>query len=43
MMHEDGNFGTTMGNHVETFAAKLGYTLVQRIPYSLKSPDFTDC
>jgi branched-chain amino acid transport system substrate-binding protein len=41
MMHEDGNFGTTMGNHVETFAGKLGYALVQRIPYSLKSPDFT--
>ena len=41
MMHEDGNFGTTMGNHVEAFGGKLGYTLVQRIPYSLKSPDFT--
>src|SRR5229473_465433 len=41
MMHEDGNFGTTMGNHVESFAGKLGYALVQRIPYSLKSPDFT--
>ena len=41
MMHEDGNFGTTMGNHVEAFSGKLGYTLVQRIPYSLKSPDFT--
>src|SRR3989440_10491743 len=41
MMHEDGNFGTTMGNHVEAFGAKLGYTMVQRIPYSLKSPDFT--
>ncbi|HEY3067141.1 MAG TPA: ABC transporter substrate-binding protein [Methylomirabilota bacterium] len=41
MMHEDGNFGTTMGNHVESFAGKLGYTLVQRIPYNLKSPDFT--
>ena len=41
IMHEDGNFGTTMGNHVEGFAAKLGYTLVQRIPYSIKSPDFT--
>ena len=41
MMHEDGNFGTTMGNHVEAFAGKLGYAMVQRIPYSLKSPDFT--
>src|SRR5438094_8708862 len=41
MMHEDGNFGTTMGNHVEVFAGRLGYSLVQRIPYSLKSPDFT--
>src|SRR5213594_3575973 len=41
MMHEDGNFGTTMGNHVEAFTGKLGYSLVQRIPYSLKSPDFT--
>ena len=41
MMHEDGNFGTTMGNHVEEFGGKLGYALVQRIPYSLKSPDFT--
>ncbi len=41
IMHEDGNFGTTMGNHVEAFAGKLGYTLAQRIPYSLKSPDFT--
>src|SRR5215468_4431008 len=41
IMHEDGNFGTTMGNHVEAFAGKLGYTLVQRIPYSIKSPDFT--
>ena len=41
MMHEDGNFGTTMGNHVEAFAGRLGYSLVQRIPYSLKSPDFT--
>jgi branched-chain amino acid transport system substrate-binding protein len=41
MMHEDGNFGTTMGNHVESFAGKLSYQLVQRIPYNLKSPDFT--
>src|SRR5919201_6777332 len=41
MMHEDGNFGTTMGNHVEAFAGQLGYALVQRIPYNLKSPDFT--
>src|SRR4029078_11673819 len=41
MMHEDGNFGTTMGNHVEAFGGKLGDTLVQRIPYSIKSPDFT--
>ena len=41
MMHEDGNFGTTMGNHVEAFAGKLGYSLVQKIPYSIKSPDFT--
>lgn len=41
VMHEDGNFGTTMGNHVEAFGGKLGYALVQRIPYSLKSPDFT--
>ena len=41
IMHEDGNFGTTMGNHVEAFGGKLGYTLVQRIPYSIKSPDFT--
>jgi branched-chain amino acid transport system substrate-binding protein len=41
IMHEDGNFGTTMGNHVESFAGKLGYALVQRIPYSIKSPDFT--
>jgi branched-chain amino acid transport system substrate-binding protein len=41
MMHEDGNFGTTMGNHVEAFGGKLGYSLVQRVPYSLKSPDFT--
>jgi branched-chain amino acid transport system substrate-binding protein len=41
IMHEDGNFGTTMGNHLETFAAPLGYELVQRIPYNLRSPDFT--
>lgn len=41
MMHEDGNFGTTMGNHVEAFAKTAGYDLVQRIPYSLRSPDFT--
>ena len=41
MMHEDGNFGTTMGNHVEAFAKAAGYELVQRVPYSLKSPDFT--
>src|SRR2546428_4093522 len=41
MMHEDGNFGTTMGNHVEAFAGRLGYSLVQRIPYSLRSPDST--
>ena len=41
MMHEDGNFGTTMGNHVEAFAGKMGYELVQRVPYSLRSPDFT--
>jgi branched-chain amino acid transport system substrate-binding protein len=41
MMHEDGNFGTTMGNHVEAFAKMAGYELVQRVPYSLKSPDFT--
>ncbi|MBI4636465.1 MAG: ABC transporter substrate-binding protein [Candidatus Rokubacteria bacterium] len=41
IMHEDGNFGTTMGNHVEAFASKLGYELVQRIPYNLRSPDFT--
>jgi branched-chain amino acid transport system substrate-binding protein len=41
MMHEDGNFGTTMGNHVEAFAKSSGYELVQRVPYNLKSPDFT--
>jgi branched-chain amino acid transport system substrate-binding protein len=41
MMHEDGNFGTTMGNHLEAFAPKLGYSVVQNIPYSIKSPDFT--
>jgi branched-chain amino acid transport system substrate-binding protein len=41
VMHEDGNFGTTMGNHVEAFGGKLGYALVQRIHYSIKSPDFT--
>src|SRR5215510_16259360 len=41
MMHEDGNFGTTMGNHVEAFAGQLGYSVVQKIPYSIKSPDFT--
>ncbi len=41
VMHEDGNFGTTMGNHVEEFAGKLGYQLVQRIPYNLRSPDLT--
>jgi branched-chain amino acid transport system substrate-binding protein len=41
IMHEDGNFGTTMGNHVEEFAGKLGYQLVQRIPYNLRSPDLT--
>src|SRR5689334_24339974 len=23
IMHEDGNFGTTMGNHVEAFAGKM--------------------
>ncbi len=41
IMHEDGNFGTTMGNHVEAFGPKLGYEVVQRIPYNLRSPDFT--
>jgi branched-chain amino acid transport system substrate-binding protein len=41
MMHEDGNFGTTMGNHVEAFGGQLGYSVVQKIPYSIKSPDFT--
>jgi len=41
IMHEDGNFGTTMGNHVEAFAKTSGYELVQRVPYNLKSPDFT--
>jgi branched-chain amino acid transport system substrate-binding protein len=41
IMHEDGNFGTTMGNHVEAFAKTVGYELVQRVPYSLRSPDFT--
>lgn len=41
IMHEDGNFGTTMGNHVEGFAKTVGYELVQRVPYSLRSPDFT--
>ena len=41
MMHEDGNFGTTMGNHVEAFAKTAGYELAQRVPYNLKSPDFT--
>jgi branched-chain amino acid transport system substrate-binding protein len=41
IMHEDGNFGTTMGNHVEAFAKSAGYELVQRVPYNLKSPDFT--
>lgn len=41
IMHEDGNFGTTMGNHVEGFAAKSGYELVLRAPYNLRSPDFT--
>ena len=39
MMHEEGNFGTTMGNHVEAFAKTMGYELVQRIPYNLRSPD----
>src|SRR5438445_9073594 len=28
MMHEDGNFGTTMGSHIETFPGKRGYALV---------------
>ncbi len=41
MMHEDGNFGTTMGNHVEAFSKTIGYELVQRIPYNLRSPDLT--
>jgi len=41
MMHEEGNFGTTMGNHVESFAKTMGYELVQRIPYNLRSPDLT--
>jgi branched-chain amino acid transport system substrate-binding protein len=41
IMHEDGNFGTTMGNHVESFARTMGYELVQRVPYNLRSPDFT--
>jgi branched-chain amino acid transport system substrate-binding protein len=41
IMHEDGNFGTTMGNHVEGFAQTMGYELVQRVPYNLRSPDFT--
>lgn len=41
VMHEDGNFGTTMGDHVEAFAGKLGYQIAQRIPYNLRSPDFT--
>ncbi len=41
MMHEDGNFGTTMGNHVEAFSKTMGYELVQRIPYNLRSPDLT--
>ena len=41
MMHEEGNFGTTMGNHVEAFAKTMGYELVQRIPYNLRSPDLT--
>ena len=31
----NGNFGTTMGNHVEAFAKTVGYELVQRVPYSL--------
>jgi len=30
-----------MGNHVEAFAKTSGYELVQRVPYSLRSPDFT--
>lgn len=41
IMHENGNFGTTMGNHVEAFGGKLGYEVVQRVPYDLRSPDFT--
>ena len=41
MMHEDGNFGTTMGNHVEAFSKTMGFELVQRIPYNLRSPDLT--
>jgi branched-chain amino acid transport system substrate-binding protein len=41
IMHEDGNFGTTMGNHVEAFASKMSYEVVQRVPYNLRSPDFT--
>jgi len=41
IMHEDGNFGTTMGNYVEAFAAKMSYEVVQRVPYNLRSPDFT--
>ena len=41
MMHEEGNLGTTMGNHVEAFSKTMGYELVQRIPYNLRSPDLT--
>src|SRR3989442_12944405 len=41
LMREDGSCGTRMGNQVEAFTGKLGYSVVQRIPYSLKSPDFT--
>src|SRR6266852_1125791 len=41
MMHEEGNFGTTMGNHVEAFSRTMVYELVQRIPYNLRSPDLT--
>ena len=41
IMHEDGNFGTTMGNHIEAFAKTMNYEVAQRVPYSLRSPDFT--
>ena len=41
MMHEDGNFGTTMGTTSRALRPSSACSSSSRVPYSLRSPDVT--